>query len=89
MTTLNASAFVDGVRARIASHATADSWPERVASLHRLLLPLAAALALLASLGAGSAFAFAQHKRERTEFFADAYAVSVDPWLMHTSADQR
>ncbi len=55
----------------------------RARALARQLLPLAAALALLASLGAGSAFAYAKHERERSERYVSAFARSIDPWLMH------
>jgi hypothetical protein len=51
----------------------------------RQLLPLAAALAVLASLGVGSATAYARHERDRTERYASALARSIDPWLMHAA----
>jgi hypothetical protein len=91
---LDPAAFAAGVRSRLAAPAplarpAAPSWSERLAALPRQLFPLAAALAVLASLGAGSALAYAKHQRERTEVFADAYALSVDPWLMHTSGAHR
>jgi hypothetical protein len=53
------------------------------AALARELNPLAAALALLAALGLGGSLAYAEHQRDRTARYADAYARSVDPWLMH------
>jgi len=46
-------------------------------------LPLAAALTLLASLAAGTTVAYARENSLRTETFAAAYALSIDPWRMH------
>ncbi len=75
--------FASRVRERIRAAGPArNRW-------HEQFLPLAAALAVLASLGAGSAVAYARQRNQNTDFFAAAYARSVDPWLMHaTSRDQ-
>jgi hypothetical protein len=54
-------------------------------ALARQLLPLAAALAVLASLGTGSAVAYARERDARTDTFATAYARSIDPWQMHAA----
>jgi hypothetical protein len=75
--------FAAAVHARLADGDTAVARALRARALPRQLLPLAAALALLASLGAGSAVAYASHQRERTERYAAAFARSIDPWLMH------
>lgn len=80
----DAAAFAVAVHARIRAADTAVlSSP--VARLASQLYPLAAALALLASLGAGATAAYAQHQRARGEVIAAAYARGIDPWLMHTS----
>jgi hypothetical protein len=81
------AAFAASVRARIR---TADTAPTRASATFpsafaRQLFPLAAALALLASLAAGGSLAYAAHQRDRVAFFADAYARSIDPVLMHAS----
>lgn len=77
------AAFAAAVHARIAGADSAVARAVRARALPRQLLPLAAALALLASLGAGSAVAYAAHQRESTERHASALARSIDPWLMH------
>lgn len=75
------AAFAAAVHTRI--HA-ADTGPLfALRSFGRSLLPLAAALALLAALAAGSSVAYAQHQRKASELYATAYAKSVDPFLMH------
>lgn len=81
------AAFAAAVHARIASADTAAVRAVRARAFPRQLLPLAAALALLASLGAGSAAAYAAHQRERTDRYASALARSIDPWLMHADLD--
>lgn len=84
-------AFAAAVHARIRSADTEAAWhpaggPRGVSSaLARHLLPLAAALAVLASILAGGSAALAAHRRENTEHFAAAYARSVDPVLMHAT----
>lgn len=79
-------AFVASVHARIRA---ADTAPLRAASrlggLGRQLFPLAAAFAVIASLGAGSAVAYARERDARAETFAAAYARSIDPWQMHAA----
>lgn len=77
------AAFAAAVHARIQSADTEASLRPR--GLARHLLPLAAALAMLASVLAGGSAALAAHRRENTEHFAAAYARSVDPVLMHAS----
>lgn len=69
-------------RIRAADTAAASAFPSAFA---RQLYPLAAALALLASLAAGGSLAYAAHRNESRAFFADAYARSIDPVLMHAS----
>lgn len=75
------AAFADAVRRRIR---IAESASPRQ---RNQLFPLAAAFAVLASLVAGGSLAYAGVQRERTATHADAYARSIDPWLMH--ADRR
>ena len=81
---ISAADFAAGVHARIRS---ADTAPLRASAggLARQLFPLAAAFAVLASLGAGSAVAYARERDARTETFASAYARRVDPWQMHNA----
>lgn len=79
----DSAAFAASVRARIQSADTEARLRPR--GLARHLLPLAAALAVLASVLAGSSAALAAHRRDNTEHFASAYARSVDPVLMHAS----
>ncbi len=84
-----AAAFAAAVRARIQSPDTASGPGHRRLSrvfsavLARQALPLAAALTLLASLAAGTTVAYARENSLRTETFAAAYALSIDPWRMH------
>ena len=74
-------AFAAAVHARIRA---ADLAPlSATRSFGRRLLPLAAALAFLASVGGGSALAFARGRGARAEIFATAYVRSIDPWQMH------
>lgn len=78
---LSAGDFSAGVHARIRA---ADTAPLRATrGLARQLFPLAAALAVLASIGAGSAVAYARERDARAETFAAAYARNIDPWLKH------
>lgn len=75
------AAFAAAVRSRI--HA-AEAAPTRPASIvARLPYPLAAALALVASLGAGSTLAYARERSARADTFAAAYVRSIDPLQMH------
>ena len=75
------AAFAAAVHGRIRA---ADLAPLAAArAFGRQLLPLAAALALLASVGAGSALAYARERDARAEAFATAYVRSIDPWQMH------
>lgn len=79
--------FAAAVHRRIRTADTASA-PDPTAfpsAFARQLFPLAAALALLASLAAGGSLAYAAHQRDRVAFFADAYARSIDPVLMHAS----
>jgi hypothetical protein len=77
------AAFAAAVHRRIRS---ADPTPVAFPSAFaRQLYPLAAALAVLASVAAGGSLAYAAHQRERSDFFADAYARSIDPVLMHAN----
>jgi hypothetical protein len=79
--------FAAGVHARIRSADTAPlRTPGALGGLGRRLFPLAAALAVLASLGAGSAVAYARERDARAETFAAAYARSIDPWQMRAEA---
>jgi hypothetical protein len=83
--------FASAVHARIAASGDPLPFPSsllRVSGLGRQLFPLAAALALLASLGAGSAAAYARERETRSEFFAAAYARSIDPWQMHAARSE-
>lgn len=73
--------FAVAVHARIRSADTARRSFRSI--LARLPYPLAAALALAASLGAGSSLALARDRGARTETFAAAYARSIDPLRMH------
>lgn len=84
-------AFAAAVHARIRGVDTA--WRGRSVApaarfafaLGRHLFPLAAALAVLASIGAGSAVAYARERDARVDAYADAYVRSIDPWQMHGS----
>ncbi len=76
------SAFAAAVHARIQSADTATT-PLRRAGLASQLFPLAAALAIVASLAAGGSLAYAGAQRDRVESKASAFARSIDPWLMH------
>jgi hypothetical protein len=76
-----AAAFAAAVHARIQSADTTA--PLRRSALARQLFPLAAALAVVASLAAGGSLAYAGAQRDRVEAKADAFARSIDPWLMH------
>ncbi len=78
--------FATQVRARIRAAEAEEAGLKRHWTSH--FLPLAAALALLASLSAGAVAAHARQERARNELFASAYARSIDPWLMHASADR-
>ncbi len=81
---LPAPDFAAGVHARIRA---GDTAPLRAARrLGRQLLPLAAALAVLASIGAGSAVAYARERDARADSFATAYARSIDPWQKHAAS---
>jgi hypothetical protein len=87
---LGTASFAAAVHARIHSASTAAPWhriplPGFVSSPPRQLLPLAAALAVLASLGAGSAVAYARERDARADTFAAAFARSIDPWQMHAA----
>ena len=73
--------FAAAVHARIQSADTAAS-PRRP-GLASQLFPLAAALAIVASLATGGSLAYAGAQRARTETHAAAYARTIDPWLMH------
>lgn len=80
--------FAASVHARIQSADTASAWHGRPArgSASRFasqLFPLAAALAIVASLATGGSLAYAGAQRARTETHAAAYARTIDPWLMH------
>jgi len=77
-------AFAGAVHARILSADTASL--RSVGALARQLFPLAAALAILASIGAGSAVAYARERDARAETFASAYARNIDPWQRHPVA---
>ncbi|MCU0793890.1 MAG: hypothetical protein MUE42_13790 [Opitutaceae bacterium] len=80
------AAFIAGVHARLRSSPAGSSpvllFPSWLA---RRALPLAAALAVLASLATGGGLAYAREQRIRTEAYASAYARSIDPWLMHAA----
>jgi len=78
---LSAAAFAAAVHSRIQSADTAA--PLRRSGLASQLLPLAAALAIVASLAAGGSFAYAGVQRDRVETHASAFARAIDPWLMH------
>lgn len=80
---ITSDAFLAGVHARIRAADTALLRAPR--SLAQQLFPLAAALAVIASLGAGSAVAYAREKDARAETFATAYARSIDPWQMRAA----
>jgi hypothetical protein len=76
--------FAAGVHARLRSGHTA---PLRASQgFARQLFPLAAALALAAALGAGSAVAYARERDARSETFAAAYVRNIDPWQKHASS---
>ena len=78
--------FAAAVRSRIRR---AEAAPARPVSIFaRLPYPLAAALALIASLGAGTSLAVARERSARAETFAAAYVRSIDPLQMH-AADAR
>lgn len=83
--TVASPAFAAAVHARIHADDTALLRASR--GLRSQLLPFAAALALIASIGGGSVVALAQNRALRSETFAAAYARSIDPWQMH-SGDQ-
>lgn len=72
-------------RIRAADTAAVPATAASPSAFARQLYPLAAALALLASLAAGGSLAYAAHRNESRAFFADAYARSIDPVLMHAS----
>ena len=80
------AAFAAAVHARIGASDLAPLSAPR--AFGRQLLPLAAALAFLASVGAGSALAYAREHDTRTKVFATAYARSIDPWQMHGPASE-
>lgn len=79
------AAFAAAVHARIQSADTsvAAAPLRRRAGFASQLFPLAAALAIVASLAAGGSLAYAGAQRERVESSASAFARSIDPWLMH------
>lgn len=82
----NPASFAAAVHRRIRTVDTASAPAAAFPSaLARQFYPLAAALALLASLAAGGSLAYAAHQRDRVTFFADAYARGIDPVLMHAS----
>jgi len=81
---LPADDFAAGVHARIL--ASEASRPRALAGFARQLFPLAAALAVLASIGAGSAVAYAREREARADSFATAYARNIDPWQKHAAA---
>lgn len=76
--------FAGSVRARI--RVTEAAPVRRVSILARLPFPLAAALALIASLGAGSSLALARERAARADTFAAAYVRGIDPLQMHAGA---
>jgi hypothetical protein len=80
---LSSAEFSGAVHSRIRSVDTAPV--SALANFARHIYPLAAALAFLASLAAGGSLAYSAHQRDRTDLFADAYARSIDPMLMHAS----
>lgn len=84
---LSPERFAAQVRARIQAAEQAGSHGH--GGWARQLLPLAAALAVMASLGAGALAAHHRQDRARTELFAAAYARSIDPWLMHAASERR
>lgn len=75
--------FVAAVHARIEQIDTPAAL--RSPRLPRLLFPLAAALAILASLGAGSALAYSRGRDAESRAFAAAFARNVDPWQRHAA----
>jgi hypothetical protein len=79
---LSADAFAAAVHARIQSADTASARLRR-SGFASQLFPLAAALAIIASLAAGGSLAYAGAQRAQTEIHASAYARTIDPWLMH------
>jgi hypothetical protein len=79
----DAPAFAAAVHARIQSADTLS--PLRRFGLASQLFPLAAALAVVASLAAGGSLAYAGAQRDRVESKASSYARSIDPWLMHAA----
>ncbi len=77
--------FAAGVHARLL---VLDSPPPHAfARMARQLFPLAASLAVLASIGAGSAVAYAREREVRADSFATAYARNIDPWQKHAAVD--
>jgi hypothetical protein len=80
---LSAADFAAGVHVRIRSGDTAALRTSR--GFARQLFPLAAALALAAAIGAGSAIAYARERNARAETFAAAYVRNIDPWQKHAS----
>lgn len=76
------SGFAAAVHRRIQ---LSDTAPLRAPGARRLrlLYPLAAALALMASLGLGAGLALSRERESRAATYAAAYVRSIDPWTMH------
>ena len=87
MTALPAGDFSAGVHRRIRAEDTAAL--RAADGFGRQLFPLAAALAMLASIGAGSAVAYARERDAHAETFAAAYARNIDPWQKHGAPESR
>jgi hypothetical protein len=75
--------FAAAVHRRIQQGDTASIFVGHARQI-RLLYPLAAALALIASLGLGSGLAYSRARESRAATFAAAYVRSIDPWTMHS-----
>lgn len=87
--TLDPAAFSAAVHARIRSSVTQPVPFLSFSGWRQELYNLAAALAIIAALAAGGSLAYARHQRETSDFYADAYARSIDPLQMHASHPAR
>jgi len=76
--------FSAAVRSRIGASQAVSPFATFVPGwLAKQALPLAAALAVIASLATGGGLAYAREQRANSEAFAAAYVRGIDPWLMH------
>lgn len=82
---VSAADFAAGVHARLQADTHTQAALRASRGFASQLFPLAAALALAAALGVGSAVAYARERDARSETFAAAYVRNIDPWQKHAS----